>query len=73
MEAIVIIFISGLISLFLGIMKKPAFVLFVSTSGLIIGALAQNYEWYFLNEKYHILDFNDTNIHFLNLAVAISA
>lgn len=72
MEAIVIIFISALISLFLGIMKKPTLVLLVSIVGLLVGALVQNYEWYFLNEKYHVLDFNDGNIHFLNLAITLT-
>ena len=52
MEAIVIIFISALISLFLGILKKPTLVMVVSIAGLAIGAIVQNYEWYFLNEKY---------------------
>lgn len=73
MEAIVIIFISALISLFLGIMKKPTMVIFISISGLILGAIAQNYEWYFLSEKYHLLDFNEQNIHFLNLAIVLTA
>ena len=73
MEAIVIIFISALISLFLGIMKKPVLVMIVSITGLALGAVIQNYEWYFLNEKYHVLTFNEDNIHFLNLAIALTA
>jgi len=72
MEAIVIIFISALISLFLGILKKPTLVMVVSIAGLAIGAIVQNYEWYFLNEKYQLLDFNDSNIQFLNLAVTLT-
>ncbi|MEY3085370.1 MAG: hypothetical protein RL037_1550 [Bacteroidota bacterium] len=44
----------------------------VSIAGLAIGAIVQNYEWYFLNEKYQLLDFNDSNIQFLNLAVTLT-
>ena len=73
MEAIVVIFITGLLAMFIGIMNKPNLVIITSLLGLALTLVVQNCPVHFLTKKYQLLSFEDYANSFASLAVIFTA
>jgi NADH-quinone oxidoreductase subunit N len=68
MDALIVIFITGLISLFIAFLKKPIYVLMTSTLGLLIATFLLINQW---NNPVHL--FNYEGLYFTNQSIAFSA
>ena len=73
MEAIVVIFITGLLAMFIGIMNKPNLVIITSLIGLALTLVVQNCPVHFLPEKYQLLSFGGYANSFASLAAIFTA
>lgn len=75
MDALIVIFITGLIGLFTGLLKKPTLNLIITLCGLAVAfALQLNYGFYkspFAN--YQVLEFNVQQLYFSLLAILFTA
>ncbi len=72
MEALIVIFLSGLISLFVAFAKKPLYVLITACTGLITGAILLINQWNTpstLFASYKGLEFNHTSIAYSLVAI----
>lgn len=71
MDALIVLFLTGLVVLFVGMLKKPSLSLIISLSGLSVAAFLQynygNYESVF--SKYKSLDFASGSINFSILCI----
>lgn len=74
MDALIVIFITGLISLFVGMLKKPYLTLGIIASGLVISfCLQMNYGNYTsIFSKYDNLYFNITQLYFSEMAIGFT-
>jgi len=72
MEAIIILFLIGIIALFLGIMNQPRISTFLSIAGLILAGIIQYHPLNILSEKYDLLRFGDTGNAFVLLVLIIT-
>ncbi len=71
MDALIVIFLSGLLSLFVSFTKKPILVLLTASAGLITGAILLISQWYnpYTLFDYKGLDFTDSAISFSLVAI----
>ena len=72
MEAIIILFLTGIIALFLGILKQPKLTTISSILGLIAAGIVQYFPLDILSDKYNILKFGDAGNAFVILALLIT-
>jgi NADH-quinone oxidoreductase subunit N len=72
MEAIIILFLTGIIALFLGILKQPKLTTISSILGLISAGIVQYFPLDILSDKYNILKFGDAGNAFVILALLIT-
>ena len=72
MEAIIILFLTGIIALFLGILKQPKLTTISSIAGLIAAGIVQYFPLDILSDKYNILKFGDAGNAFVILALLIT-
>ena len=72
MEAVLIVFLSGILALFFGIAKKPLLVTFSAIAGLVLAAIAQCQGITFLAEKYHLIEFTNENQPFFYLSLMLA-
>jgi NADH-quinone oxidoreductase subunit N len=72
MEAIVVIFLTGLLAMFIGILNRPNLVILVALIGLALTLVVQNLPIHFLPEKYQLLSFGNYANSFASLAVVFT-
>ena len=72
MEAVLIVFLSGILALFFGIAKKPMLVTLSAITGLVLAGLMQYQDITFLQEKYHLLSFTKENQPFFYLSLLLA-
>ena len=73
MEAIIVLFTTGLLSMFLGVFNKPKIVVLLAVLGLGFAAYVQHFPLNFLPEKYNILSFEGNGNAFVGLALFLTA
>ncbi|MFM7661977.1 MAG: NADH-quinone oxidoreductase subunit N [Bacteroidota bacterium] len=73
MEAIIFLFLTGIIALFLGIFKQPKLTTVSSILGIVAAGLVQYLPLNILSDKYNILEFGDAGNAFVILALIITA
>ena len=74
MDALIVIFLTGLIGLFVGMRKKPHLNLGVTLLGLIIAFFLQLYHGYYTSPfvNYQVLEFEVSGLYFSLLAIGFS-
>jgi len=74
MDALIILFITGLIGLFVGMRKKPHLNLGITLLGLIIAFILQLYHGYYTSPfvNYQVLEFEVSGLYFSLLAIGFS-
>ena len=72
MEAIIILFLTGIIALFLGIMNQPRISTFLSIAGLVLAGIVQYHPLNILSNKYNLLIFGDAGNAFVLLVLVIT-
>ena len=72
MEAIIIIFLTGIIALFLGILKQPKLTTISSILGLVAAGIVQYFPLDILSDKYNLLIFGDAGNAFVVLGLVIT-
>jgi NADH-quinone oxidoreductase subunit N len=72
MEAIIVLFISGIIALFLGIYNQSKLTTMISVIGLIGAAIVQHYPMNILPAQYNLLEFNQVGNGFVVLAILLT-
>ncbi len=73
MEAIIVLFTTGLISMFLGAFNKPKLVVLLAVLGLGFAAYVQHFPLNFLPDKYNLLSFEGNGNAFVGLALFLTA
>jgi NADH-quinone oxidoreductase subunit N len=73
MEAIILLFITGIIALFLGIFNQAKLTTTISVIGLIGAAIFQHYPLNILSDEYNLLEFNQVGNAFVSLAILLTA
>lgn len=73
MEAIILLFFTGIIALFFGIFNLSKLTTFVSISGLIGALVIQHYPLNILSDSYNLLAFNQVGNGFVVLAILLTA
>jgi NADH-quinone oxidoreductase subunit N len=72
MEAIIILFLTGIIALFLGILNQPKLTTVFSLIGLATAGFVHYFPLDILSDKYNILKFGDAGNAFVVLAIVIT-
>ena len=74
MDALIVIFLTGLIGLFIGMLKKPNLNLGITLLGLIIAFILQLYHGYYTSPfvNYQVLEFEVSGLYFSLLAIGFS-
>ena len=72
MEAIILLFITGIIALFLGIFNQAKLTTSISVIGLIGAAIVQHYPLNILSDEYNLLEFNQVGNAFVSLAILLT-
>ncbi len=73
MEAIILLFFTGIIALFFGIFNLSKLTTFVSIAGLIGALVIQHYPLNILSDSYNLLAFNQVGNGFVVLAILLTA